>query len=215
VEDIMPIRVLLADDHAMFRQALRECLDVQQELQVICEADHGRDAVCMASTEQPDVAVLDLSMPIMNGLDAASEIRKVSPNTRTIMLTFHDEDRYVATALEVGIRGYVLKSQGLVDLVQAIRQVHGGDVYLSPGVSRAVVDAFLSKTHVDTNKLSARERQVVQLIGEGKSSKEIASILGISVKTVESHRSRLMRKLGIHEIAGLVRYAIRQGLVES
>jgi DNA-binding NarL/FixJ family response regulator len=210
----MPIRVLLADDHAMVRQGIKALIEGEQGLQVICEANHGRDAVGLASAEKPDVAVLDMSMPIMNGLDAAAEIRRVSPKTRTIMLTFHEEDQYVTTALQAGIRGYVLKSQESPDLINAIRQVHNGQVYLSPGVSRAVVDAFLSKTEFDCDHLSARERQVVQLIGEGKSTKEIAGILGISIKTVESHRGRLMGKLGIHEIASLVRYAIRNGLVE-
>ena len=209
----MPIRVLLADDHLVVRQGLKALLE-SQGLEVVAEADEGHEAVRLASTEKPDIAVLDVSMPVLNGLDAAAEIRKVSPKTRAILLTVHDEDQYVTAALQAGIRGYVLKTQGTMDLVEAIRQVCNGQVYLSPGVSRAVIDAFLSKTTIDLEPLSARERHVIQLIGEGKSTKTIAEVLGISVKTVESHRARLMRKLDIHDVASLVRYAIRRGLVE-
>lgn len=207
------IRALLADDHLIVRQGLKTLLE-GEGIQIVGEATHGRDAVALAEAEKPDVAVLDISMPIMNGLDAAAEIRKVSPQTRIILLTFHDAAQYVARALREGIRGYVLKNQGAMDLIQAVRHVHNGEVYLSPGVSRAVVDAYLSKEGADSDPVSARERHVIQLIGEGKSTKEIAGVLGISIKTVESHRARIMRKLDIHEVAGLVRYAIRNGLVE-
>ncbi len=207
------IRALLADDHLIVRQGLKALLE-SEGIQIVGEATQGRDAVALAEAEKPDVAVLDISMPIMNGLDAAAEIRKVSPQTRTILLTFHDAAQYVARALKAGIRGYVLKTQGALDLVHAVRQVYKGEVYLSPGVSRAVVDAYLSKEEPEAEPISARERQVIQLIGEGKSTKEIAAVLGISIKTVESHRVRLMRKLDIHEVASLVRYAIRCGLVE-
>jgi two-component system response regulator NreC len=207
------IRVLLADDHLIVRQGLRALLE-NEGIQVIGEATQGRDAVALASAENPDIAVLDISMPIMNGLDAAAEIRKVSPQTRTILLTFHDAPEYVTTALRAGIRGYVLKTQGANDLVEAVRQVCNGEVYLSPRISRAVVDAYLSRAEPQSDPISARERQVIQLIGEGKSTKEIAAVMGISVKTVESHRVRIMRKLDIHEVASLVRYAIRSGLVQ-
>lgn len=209
----MSIRVLLADDHLVVRQGVKALLE-SQGLEVVAEADQGHEAVRLASTEKPDVAVLDVSMPVLNGLDAASEIRKVSPKTKAILLTVHDEDQYVTAALQSGIRGYVLKTQGTMDLIDAIRQVCNGQVYLSPGVSRAVVDAYLCKTTIDLEPLSARERHVVQLIGEGQSTKTIAEVLGISVKTVESHRARLMRKLDIHDVASLVRYAIRHGMVE-
>ncbi len=207
------IRALLADDHLIVRQGLKALLE-SEGIQIVGEATQGLDAVALAAAEKPDVAVLDISMPIMNGLDAAAEIRKVSPQTRTILLTFHDAAQYVARALKVGVRGYVLKTQGAMDLVHAVRQVYKGEVYLSPGVSRAVVDAYLTKQEPEAEPISARERQVIQLIGEGKSTKEIAAVLGISIKTVESHRVRLMRKLDIHEVASLVRYAIRSGLVE-
>ncbi len=209
----MSVHVLLADDHLVVRQGVKALLE-SQGLEVVAEASQGHEAVRLASMKKPDIAVLDVSMPLLNGLDAALEIRKVSPKTRSILLTVHNEDEYVTAALQAGIRGYVLKSQGTVDLVDAIRQVSDGRVYLSPGISRAVVDAYLSKIAHVSEPLSARERQVVQLIGEGKSTKIIADVLGISVKTVESHRARLMRKLDIHDVASLVRYAIRRGLVD-
>ena len=210
----MSIRVLLADDHALVRQGLKTLLE-REGIQVVAEASQGQEAVSLASTMHPDIAVLDISMPMMNGLDAAKELHQVSPKTKTILLTRHDEDQYVTAALRAGVRGYVLKTQAATDLVHAIRGVHNGEVYLSPGVSRVLVDAFLSKSELPAEPLSPRERQVLQLVGEGKSTKEIASLLYISVKTVESHRARLMQKLDIHEVASLVRYAIRQGLIEA
>jgi DNA-binding NarL/FixJ family response regulator len=153
-------------------------------------------------------------MPILNGIDAARELQKSSQRTRTILLTRHDEDQYVTEALRAGVKGYVLKSQAATDLVQAIREVCRGGIYLSPSISRTVVEALLSKTELPEDPLTSRERQVLQLVGEGKSSKEVATLLGISLKTAESHRSRLMQKLDIHETASLVRYAIRRGLIQ-
>jgi DNA-binding NarL/FixJ family response regulator len=150
----------------------------------------------------------------MNGLDTARELQKSSQKTKTILLTRHDEAQYVTEALRAGVKGYVLKSQVTTDLVDAIQQVCAGGVYLSPNISRAVVEAFLSKEEISQDPLTSRERQVLQLVGEGKSSKEVARLLGISAKTAESHRARLMRKLDIHETASLVRYAIRSGLME-
>lgn len=209
----MKVRVLLADDHALVRQGLRALLE-REGLEVVGEAAHGRDAIRLASSLTPDVAIMDVSMPMMNGLDATQELCQASPRTKTILLTRHDEDHYVTAALRAGVRGYVLKTQAATDLVRAIQQVQQGQIYLSPGVSRAVVEGYLNKAGVSTDPLSPRERQVLQLIGEGKSTKEIAQILGISVKTAESHRTRLMQKLDIHDVATLVRYAIRRGLVE-
>jgi len=160
------------------------------------------------------VAVLDLAMPLLNGLDTAREILRISPRTRTILLTMHPEDHYIFEALRAGIEGYVLKTQAAEDLVRAIREVFRGMIYLSPGVSRAVVQAYLAKTDLPPDPLAPRERQVLQLVAEGKTTKEIAVLLGISVKTAESYRSRIMQKLDIHETAGLVRYAIRRGLIQ-
>lgn len=209
----MATRLLLADDHALVRQGLKAFLERQGFL-VACEASNGQEAVEMASKAQLDVAILDISMPHMNGIDAARELKKLLPKVKTILLTKHDEDYYVSDALRAGVRGYVLKSQVVNDLIQAIQEVGRGAVYLSPGISPAVVGAYLSKTDVPADPLSIRERQVLQLVSEGKSTREVAKQLGVSAKTVESHRTRLMRKLDIHETASLVRYAIRHGVIQ-
>jgi DNA-binding NarL/FixJ family response regulator len=209
----MPIHVLLADDHAIVREGFKALLE-REGLQVVGEASDGREAVSLAHTLRPDVAVLDLSMPLMNGLQAAQEILHTSPRTRTILLTMYTEDQYVLEAMRAGIRGYVVKRQAAMDLVQAIREVANGAIYLSPSVSQAVVHAFLGKTDLPVDPLSSRERQVLQLVAEGKTTKEIAQLLGISVKTAESHRTRIMEKLDIHETASLVRYAIRRGVIQ-
>jgi two-component system, NarL family, response regulator NreC len=209
----MPIRIVLADDHILVRQSLKALLE-REGFQVVAEASDGQDAVRHVETLQPDLAVMDISMPILNGLNAAREISRSFPKTRTILLTQHDEGQYVAEALDAGVKGYVLKNQVASDLLMAIRQVSRGQVYLSPGVSRAVMEAYRSKSEKSRNSLTLRERQVLQLIAEGKSTKDVASLLGISVKTAESHRTRLMHKLGIHETASLVRYAVRHGIVQ-
>ena len=223
----MPIRIVLADDHALVRQGLRALLE-REGFEVIGEAADGREAVQQVQALQPDVVILDISMPTLNGLDAAREISKSFPKTKAILLTQHEEDVYVSGALEAtqalrlsgkvgaleaGVRGYVLKNQVASDLLHAVQRVSAGQVYLSPGVSQAVVSAYQSRPGKSADPLTPRERQVLQLIAEGKSTKDIAAILFISVKTAESHRSRLMQKLEIHEIATLVRYAIRHGLV--
>lgn len=210
----MSVRLLLADDHALVRQGLKAFLE-RQEFQVVSDASNGQEALRMAAETHPDVAILDISMPVLNGIDAARELKKSLPRTRVILLTKHEEDQYVTEALRAGVRGYVVKSQVANDLVHAIREVCQGSVYLSPSISRAVVDAYLSKIDVPSDPLSVRERQVLQLVSEGKSTKDVAVQLGISVKTAESHRSRLMKKLNIHEIASLVRYAIRRGLIQA
>ena len=209
----MPTRILLADDHALIRQGLKALLE-KQGFQIVSEASDGQEALQAAQQTQPDVAIVDISMPILNGVDAARELKKSAPKIKVILLTQHDEDQYVTESLRAGVRGYVLKSQAGSDLIHAIQEVCRGSVYLSPQISRAVVDAYLSKTFVPVDPLSGRERQVLQLVGEGKSTKDIAVHLGISVKTAESHRARLMKKLDIHETASLVRYAIRAGLIQ-
>jgi two-component system, NarL family, response regulator NreC len=209
----MSLRIILADDHEIVRDGLRALLE-REGFAVVGEAWDGREAVKLAQDHQPDVAVLDLAMPSLNGIDAAKEIVRVSPKTKSVLLTVHAEDQYVLTALRAGISGYVLKTKATADLVRAIKEVSQGKTFLSPGVSGAVVQAYLSKTDFPPDPLSSRERQVLQLIAEGKSTKEVATILGISVKTAESHRTRLMEKLDIHETASLVLYAVRQGLVQ-
>jgi two-component system, NarL family, response regulator NreC len=210
----MPTRVMLADDHALIRQGLKAFLE-KQGFQVVGEASDGQEALRSVEKTQPDVAIIDINMPVLNGVDAARELKKSSVNTKVILLTQHDEDQYVKEALRAGVNGYVLKSQAAEDLVHAIQEVCRGSVYLSPNISGVVVDAYLSKTDDSTDSLSGRERQVLQLVGEGKSTKDIAVHLGISVKTAESHRARLMKKLDIHETASLVRYAIRRGLIQA
>jgi DNA-binding NarL/FixJ family response regulator len=210
----MGLSVILAEDHVLVRQGLRSLLD-REDFTVLGEASNGQEAVRLATEKQPDIAVLDLGMPLMNGLEAAQEIARGSGRTKVVLLTRHDDDQYVLAALRFGVRGYVLKSQAVYDLIQAIKQVFRGEFYLSPGVSRVVVDAFLSKTDVPEERLTVRERQVVKLVGEGKTTKEAAAFLGISVKTAESHRTRLMQKLGIHSTAELVRYAVKHGLIEA
>lgn len=210
----MPIRIVLADDHVLVRQSLKSLLE-REGFQVAGEASDGREGVRQVETLHPDIAVMDISMPILNGLDAAREVSRTSPKTKTILLTQHDEGQYVSEALEAGVKGYVLKSQVANDLLLAIRQVSRGQVYLSPGVSLGVMEAYRSKLGKSKSPLTLRERQVLQLIAEGKSTKNVASLLGISVKTAESHRTRLMQKLDIHETASLVRYAVRQGIVQA
>jgi two-component system response regulator NreC len=209
----MPIRIMLADDHVLVRQGLKSLLE-REGFQVVAEASDGQEALCHVESFRPDIAVLDISMPTLNGLSAAREINRSSPRTKIILLTQHDEGQYIRDALEAGVKGYVLKSQVASDLLLAIRHVSRGQVYLSPGVSSAVMEAYRSKSENSGRPLTLRERQVLQLIAEGKSTKDIASLLGVTVKTAESHRTRLMQKLDIHETASLVRYAVRQRIVE-
>src|SRR5690349_5468333 len=189
----MRCRIILADDHRLFRQGLRSLLEKAGH-EVVGEASDGRAALALSQTLQPDIAVLDLSMPLLNGLDVANEIRRVAPRTKTILLTMYTDKEYVLRALRAGARGYVLKTQAAEDLVRAIRETSAGEVYLSPGVAVSVVDAFLGKTNEEVDPLTPRERQIVQLVAEGKSTKAIARILSVSFKTAESHRNRAMKK---------------------
>jgi two-component system response regulator NreC len=208
----MPVRVVLADDHILVRQGLKALLE-REGFQVAGEASDGQEAVQQVVQHQPDIAIFDISMPILNGVEAARNLARLAPKTKVILLTQHNEDQYISGAIDAGVRGYVLKSQAANDLVRAIQQVSRGDVYLSPGVSAALMDAVRSKSERPADPLTPRERQVLQLIAEGKSTKDVASLLGISVKTAESHRTRLMQKLDIHETASLVLYAVRRGIV--
>lgn len=206
-------RLILIDDHAMFRQSLRKLLE-DQGFSIIGEAGDGREAVRLARTLDPDIAILDVSMPLLNGIDAAHEIHRLAPRTQVILLTMYREEAYILEALRAGIRGYVLKDQAASDLVAAVGDVLKGSIYLSPGISEAVVKAYKSKSNAPGEPLSSRERQVLQLVAEGNTTKQIASILNVSVKTADSHRTRIMKKLDIHETASLVRYAIRLGLIK-
>jgi two-component system response regulator NreC len=209
----MAIQVLLADDHAVVREGLRALLE-REGLEVMGEASDGMEAVRLAQELRPNVAILDVAMPVMNGIDAAREIRQVSPLTKSILLTMFDDDSHVLQALHAGVQGYVLKDRASSGLITAIQEVHAGHRYLSPGVCKSVIDAYLSNDAPLPDPLSPRGRQVLQLIAEGKRTKEIATMLDMTVKTAESHRTRIMEKLQIHDTASLVRYAIRLGLIE-
>lgn len=209
----MPIRVVLADDHLIVRQGLRLLLEKEQ-FQMVGEASDGHEALRLIQELLPDIAVLDLEMPRLDGLGVLRAATRASPKTRSIILTRHMEEPYAVEALRAGARGYVLKTQAGLDLVAAVQHVYRGEVYLSPKISKAVIDAYLSKNELPNKALTSRERQVLQLVGEGHSTKEIAALLGISAKTADTHRTKLMEKLDIHQTAGLVRYAIRSGLIE-
>ena len=209
----MSTRIVLAEDHTIVRDGLRTILE-KEGFEVVAEAADGLEAVHLVRRLSPDVAVLDLAMPRMNGISAAAEIGRAGRRTRVVLLTIHTERQYVLGALRAGVHGFVVKSQAAVDLVHAIRQVTHGRKYLSPSVSQTIVSACVDESGVPKDRLSVRERQVVQLIAEGKTTKEAARFLGISTKTAESHRTRLMSKLGVHETASLVRYAIREGLIQ-
>jgi two-component system response regulator NreC len=209
----MSIRVMVADDHPVVRQGLKFML-AREGFAVVAEAADGREALRQSEGTHPEVVVLDLAMPGLNGIDTAREIMRVSPGTKTIILTQHTEEPYILEALRAGVHGYVLKSQAVSDMIQAIRDVHRGRLYLSPAISNVVVGAYRERGELPRDPLTPREREVLQLIAEGKSTKQVAEVLGITVKTAESHRSRIMSKLEIHEKAGLVRYAIKRGLIQ-
>lgn len=206
--------VIIADDHRMFRQGLKVLLEAEG-FQVVGEAENGQEAIRLARQHNPQVAVLDYSMPVLNGIDAAREIQRQSPDTAVVLLTMYDDERYALEALKCAVRGFVLKHQTSADLVNAIREVLQGSIYLSPSISAAVVKSLMSNNGELSELLTGRERQVLQLIAEGNTTKDIAGQLHLSVKTAESHRSRIMSKLDVHNIAGLVRYSIRQGIIQA
>ena len=209
----MGVRVLLADDHPVFRQGLRALLE-REKFDVVGEASDGLEAIAAAERLQPQVVVIDLAMPVLNGIDAVREIVKRAPRAKAVLLTMHTEEYHVLEALRAGAKACVSKSQAAEHLLQAIKDVCAGGVYLSPHVSGAVVQAYLAKTELPYDPQTPRERQVLQLIAEGKTTKETAAVLDVSVKTAETHRTNLMEKLDIHSTAGLVRYAIRRGLLQ-
>jgi two-component system, NarL family, response regulator NreC len=210
----MPLRVLIADDHVVVRQGIRALLE-RAGFDVVGEAGDGQEAIRLAEKCQPDAALLDVAMPILNGIDAAREIVRVSPRTKTILLTMYAEDRHVLDGLRAGVSGVVVKSRAFDEVLRAIQTVSQGYTYLSPDASTVVAKSFLATHDAAEPHLPPRERQVLQLVAEGKTTKEIASLLGISVKTAESHRMKIMERLGIHDTAGLVRYAIREGLIQA
>jgi DNA-binding NarL/FixJ family response regulator len=214
----MKTRILLADDHALVRAGLRRILEAEPDLTVVAEAADGAEAVELARTTQPDLAVLDISMPRMTGLQAAREISRRSSTVRTLMLSMHDNEQYFFSALQAGACGYVLKSVADEDLVQACRAALRGESFLYAGVAGALVRDYLDRMRrgekIPRAVLTERENEVVKLIAEGHSSKEIAAALVISLKTVERHRANVLAKLGMRDRTELTRYAIRAGLIE-
>ncbi len=211
----MTTTILLADDHRIVREGLRQLLNANDAFEVVAEADDGEEAVQIAETLQPDIAIMDIWMPRLSGIDAIRRISKTRA-TRSIALSMHDSRTYVEEALRAGASGYVVKSSATEDLFEAIAAVRAGRSYLSPAVAQQVVEAITRPGDTSTSAaavLTGREREVLQLIAEGHSSKEIAGLLGVSLKTIESHRANLMEKLNIHKVSSLVRFAIRSGLV--
>jgi DNA-binding NarL/FixJ family response regulator len=206
----LPVRLVLADDHVVVRQGLSLLL-TGAGFQVVGEASNGREAVVLVRERAPDVAVLDVVMPLMNGLEAAREIRHASPRTSVLLLTSRHDEQLTLEAMQAGIRGCVQKTHEAKDLIRAVRDVAAGGVYLSAALSRCVVEAYRTRTAQPPDPLSPREHQVLQLIAEGRQTREIAGVLGVSVKTAESHLANIRRKLGIRQTEGLIRYALQRG----
>jgi DNA-binding NarL/FixJ family response regulator len=210
----MSIRVLIADDHGVVAEGLKHLVEAQADMEVIGVVADGREAVQSARDLQPDVVVMDLSMPELNGADAARAILARDPKCRVIVLSMYSQREYVRRALKAGAAGYVVKGSAAKELVEAIRAVHAGQRYLSPRVADVVLEDYTDDKREDPlARLSAREREVLQLLAEGKTGAEIAQRLSLSQKTVETYRARLVEKLGIRDLAGLVRFAIQKGLV--
>jgi DNA-binding NarL/FixJ family response regulator len=215
------IRVLLVDDHTVVRQGLRALLEAEQDMAVVGEAETGRQAVQLTKKLLPDVVVMDIAMPLLNGLEATRQIIKEVPNTKLLVLSSYNDDEYVHQLTEAGAAGYLLKQTAAADLIKAVREARKGNAFFSPAISKRILEqyraAFLNGTPMRKRSevLTSREAEVLQLIAEGEPNKQIASELCISIKTVEKHRQQVMNKLNIHDIAGLTRYAISKGIVES
>lgn len=213
-------RIVIAEDHTLMRTGLRMLLGQEPDIDVVGEADNGRDAIRLAGELLPDLILMDLTMPGTNGLDAIAEIRRRFPAVRILVLTIHKTDEYIQEALRGGADGYVLKEASQDDLRGAVRSVLNGKGYLSPDVSQKVISGYLSSgpksaagTNTSWDQLSAREREVLKLVAEGRTNREIASYLNLSIKTVEKHRSGFMKKLNLHNAAAVTTYAIEKGLV--
>jgi DNA-binding NarL/FixJ family response regulator len=208
------VKILIADDHGIVRSGVKLLLDRQPDMEVVAEAEDGVDALEQAVRLKPDIAVLDVSMPRMTGLQATHEIKRQSPDTQVLILSMHDDERYLFEALRAGASGYVLKRAADKDLVDAVRAASRGEPFLTSKAQQALIRDFIERGEAATDELSPREQEVVKLIAEAHTNKEIAEILHLSEKTVESHRGRVLQKLGMRDRVELVRYAIRRGLVE-
>lgn len=210
------LRVILADDHTLVRAGLRSLLGQLPEVEVVAETGDGREVLALVPQHRPHIVLMDITMPGMNGLEATAQLRKDYPGVKVVILSMHASEEYVLQALRAGAAGYLLKDSATLELALALEAVARGETYLSPPISRQVVENYLRRVGEDVRPLAAltaRQREILQLIAEGASTKEIARRLELSVKTVESHRAQLMERLGIHDVAGLVRFAIRHGLV--
>ena len=211
-----PIRLLLADDHTLVRAGIRSLLESVEGVDVIAETGDGREALDLIAKHRPDVALIDIGMPGLNGLEVAKRAAQESPRTRIVILSMHGDENHVNRALRAGVAGYLLKGAAVAALPLALQSVMRGETYLTPKISKHVVDALLRDTEEESTPLQSlteRQREILQLIAEGHSTKEIAGILEVSTKSVETHRMRLMERLDIHYVPGLVRFAIRAGLV--
>lgn len=212
------IRILLADDHTVMRRGLRLLIESQPEFSVVAEASDGRQAVQQAEATMPDVAVMDIAMPNLSGIEAAQRIATTQPNTAIVILSMHSDEGYVLRALKVGAKGYLLKDSAEGDLIEAIKAVHEGKTFFSPEISKMLVEDYIREIRTrgaeDTyDLLTSREREILQLLAERKSNKEIALALNISVYTIETHRKNLHEKLNLHSLAELILYAVRKGII--
>ncbi|HEV7165200.1 MAG: response regulator [Gammaproteobacteria bacterium] len=209
------MKILIADDHTLVRAGLTSLIARLPDIQVVGEAADGREALRMVRDLTPDIVLMDISMPGLNGLEAAERIHGIHPKTKIIILSMHANEEYVAQALKAGASGYLLKDAATSELEMALKSVSMGQFYLSPAISRQVVDNFLHGGPTGVDVLTPRQREILQLIAEGKSTRDIAETLHLSVKTVETHRAQLMERLDIHDVAGLIRYALRKGLITA
>jgi len=212
------LKILLVDDHTIVRQGLKALLEAHAGFIIVGEAENGREAVKKAQELNPDIVIMDIAMPVLNGLEATRQIKRALPDTKVLALTMYNDEEYVFQILKSGASGYLIKETAANELIAAILSLQKGNPFFSPSISRKIMESYLNededkKTKGESDKLTNREKEVLQLIAEGYTNNEIANLMNISVKTVETHRAHVMSKLDIHDVAGLIKYAIRKGLV--